>query len=108
MDIRPQVGNGRTNKSTRSRRFSAIVKSSGMSHIFSVEQASKRREKRLKGEYTMNYRHVYMLIIERAMKEAKLRLRPRNQRQKKNFPNQYFEFHHILPKSLFPLWVKRK
>ena len=56
----------------------------------------------------MNYRHVYMLIIEHAKKEVKLGLRPRNQRQKKNFPIQYFEFHHILPKSLFPLWVKRK
>lgn len=56
----------------------------------------------------MNYRHVYMLIIEHAKKEAKLGLRPRNQQQKKNFPNQYFEVHHILPKSLFPLWVKRK
>ena len=56
----------------------------------------------------MNYHHVYMLIIEHAKKEVKLGLRPRNQKQKKNFPNQYFEFHHILPKSLFPLWVKRK
>ena len=42
MDECPQVGNGRTNKSTRSRKFSAIVKSSGMFHIFSVEQASKK------------------------------------------------------------------
>ena len=42
MDECPQVGNGRTNKGTRSRKFSAIVKSSGMFHIFSVEQASKK------------------------------------------------------------------
>ena len=35
-----QVGNGRTNKSTKSRKFSAIVKSSGMFHIFSVKYAS--------------------------------------------------------------------
>ena len=34
------VSNGRTNKGTRSRRFSAIVKSSGMFHIFSVGQTS--------------------------------------------------------------------
>lgn len=56
----------------------------------------------------MNYRHVYMLIIEHAKKESELGLRPKNSYQRKNFPNQYFEFHHILPKSLFPLWSKRK
>ena len=44
MDECPQIGNGRTNKSTRSRKFSAIVKSSGMFHIFSVEQASKKAD----------------------------------------------------------------
>ena len=36
-----QVGNGRINKGTRSGNFSAIVKSSGMFHIFRVEQASR-------------------------------------------------------------------
>ena len=56
----------------------------------------------------MNYRHIYMLIIEHAKKETELGLRPKNFYQRKNFPNQYFEFHHILPKSLFPLWTKRK
>lgn len=56
----------------------------------------------------MNYRHVYMLIIEHAKKEAELGLRPKSRYFKKNFPNQYFEFHHILPRSLFPLWAKRK
>lgn len=35
-------------------------------------------------------------------------LRPKNYNQKKSFPNQYFEAHHILPKSLFPLWKNRK
>lgn len=56
----------------------------------------------------MNYRHVYMLIIEHAKKEVSLDLRPKAKYLKKNFPNQYFEFHHILPKSLFPLWKNRK
>lgn len=56
----------------------------------------------------MNYRHVYMLIIEHAKKEVELGLRPKNRYFKKNFSNQYFEFHHILPKSLFSLWSKRK
>ena len=49
----------------------------------------------------MNYRHVYMLIIEHAKSEQKLGLR------KKGNGN-YYEKHHILPKSLFPLWIKRK
>lgn len=57
----------------------------------------------------MNYRHIYMLIIEHAKSEVKLGLRPESVYQKrKSFPNQYFEFHHILPRSLFPLWIKRK
>lgn len=49
----------------------------------------------------MNYRHVYMLIIEHAKSEEKLGLR-----KKRN--GEYDEAHHILPKSLFPLWAKRK
>lgn len=49
----------------------------------------------------MNYRHVYMLIIEHAKSEEKLGIR------KKGNGN-YYESHHILPRSLFPLWVKRK
>lgn len=40
------------------------------------------------------------------MKEGK---RPSTKYQKrKYFSNQYFEFHHVLPKSIFPLWAKRK
>lgn len=31
-------------------------------------------------------------------------LRPKNQLDKKNFQNQYFEMHHVLPKSIFPSW----
>lgn len=49
-----------------------------------------------------------MQIISNAKMEMLLGTRPSDQRHKKNFPNQYFEFHHILPKSLFPLWSKRK
>ena len=56
----------------------------------------------------MNYRHVYMLIIEHAKSEMKLGLRPLTQSQKSKFENQYFEFHHVLPKSLYPKWSKRK
>lgn len=56
----------------------------------------------------MNYRHIYMQIISAAKNQQKLGLRPKNQNQRKNFPNQYFEFHHILPRSLFPNWSKRK
>jgi hypothetical protein len=49
-----------------------------------------------------------MLIIEHAKSEQKLGLRPKNFYQRKNFPDKYFEFHHILPKSIYPLWIKRK
>lgn len=56
----------------------------------------------------MNYRHVYMLIVEHAKSEQRLGLRPKNKQQRKNFPDKYFEFHHILPKSIYPLWVKRE
>lgn len=56
----------------------------------------------------MNYRHIYMLVISRAKSEQKAGLRPLTTYQKYKFPNQYFEFHHILPKSLFPNWAKRK
>lgn len=55
----------------------------------------------------MNYRHIYMLIIEHAKSEQKLGLRPRNTYDyRKNFKNHYFEFHHILPRKLYPLWSK--
>lgn len=56
----------------------------------------------------MNYRKVYMQIICNAKNEMSLGLRPKTKSQKYKFPNQYFEFHHILPKSLFPNWEKRK
>ena len=49
----------------------------------------------------MNYRHIYCKIISYAKSEEKLGLR------KKGNCN-YYESHHILPKSLFPLWAKRK
>lgn len=49
----------------------------------------------------MNYRHVYMLIIEHAKSEEKLGIRSKGN-------GSYYEKHHILPKSIFPLWNKRK
>lgn len=45
----------------------------------------------------MNYRHIYMLIIE----YTKLQNRIKGD-------GNYYERHHILPKSLFPLWKNRK
>lgn len=57
----------------------------------------------------MNYRHVYMLIIEHAKSEMELGLRPKSKSEKRSkFNDCYFEFHHILPKSLYPNWSKRK
>ena len=57
----------------------------------------------------MNYRHVYMLIIEHAKSEMKLGLRPKSKNEKRyKFSERYFEFHHVLPKSLYPEWSKRK
>jgi hypothetical protein len=44
----------------------------------------------------MNYRKNYIDIINNAKK------------QKRNKQDGYYELHHILPKSLFPLWKKRK
>ena len=58
----------------------------------------------------MNYRHVYMLIINHAKLEMKNGLRPINRSQySKHWRNKgfYFEFHHILPKFLFPNWSKK-
>lgn len=49
----------------------------------------------------MNYRRVYALIVSRAKQEEKSGLR------KKGNGN-YYEAHHILPRSLFPNWIKRK
>lgn len=56
----------------------------------------------------MNYRYIYMVIINRAKEEQKVGLRPKTSCYRKYFPNQYFEFHHILPKSLFLNWKNRK
>ena len=57
----------------------------------------------------MNYRKVYMKIIFNAIKETKQSLRPLPYKSRqKAFSEKYFEFHHILPKSLFPLWRKRE
>lgn len=56
----------------------------------------------------MNYRKLYMRIISHAKLEQKQGLRPSSYWTKYKFSNQCFEFHHILPKSLFPNWVKRK
>lgn len=55
----------------------------------------------------MNYRHVYMLIIEHARKEALERKRPLFKKERKNF-DEYYEFHHVLPASLFPRWRDKK
>lgn len=49
----------------------------------------------------MNYRKIYMTIISHALKEQSLGLR-------KKKTGVFYESHHILPKSLFPLWTKRK
>jgi hypothetical protein len=49
-----------------------------------------------------------MMIVSHAQSEMKLGKRPKTSYFKKNFPNQYFEFHHILPKSIFPLWKRKK
>lgn len=49
----------------------------------------------------MNYRHIYMSIIAHAKSEEKLGIRIKNN-------GTYYEAHHILPKSLFQNWAKRK
>ena len=59
----------------------------------------------------MNYRHIYMCIIAHAKSEQLQGLRPLSENQfRKDFRDSgsYFEFHHILPRSLFPNWIKRK
>ncbi len=48
----------------------------------------------------MNYRHIYMVIITKAKMEMEKGLRA-----KKN--GNYYENHHILPRSLFPLWTDK-
>lgn len=49
----------------------------------------------------MNYRKVYMRIISHAKSEESLGIRKRGN-------GNYYEAHHILPRSLFPNWIKRK
>ena len=49
----------------------------------------------------MNYRHIYMKIITKAKEEMRQSIRIKGN-------GNYYERHHILPKSLFPLWAKRK
>lgn len=49
----------------------------------------------------MNYRNIYLRVIKKAKEEELNGLR------KKGNGN-YYERHHMLPKSLFPLWSKRK
>lgn len=49
----------------------------------------------------MNYKHVYCVIISHAKSEEKLGLRKKGN-------GTYYEAHHILPRSLFPLWENRK
>lgn len=50
----------------------------------------------------MDYKHIYLCIIRKAKNEQNTHLRPISSYDKKiNFGNQYYEFHHILPKSLF-------
>lgn len=48
----------------------------------------------------MNYRKVYMRIILHAKSEENLGIRKRGN-------GKYYEAHHILPKSLFPNWIKK-
>lgn len=55
----------------------------------------------------MDYRRVYMKIIKKAKIETLQGLRPTTGYFKKDFEN-YFEFHHILPKSIYPNWANRK
>ena len=48
----------------------------------------------------MNYREIYLKIIISTQKQNRKKVRGKNQ--------YYYEKHHILPKSLFPLWKDRK
>ncbi len=55
----------------------------------------------------MNYRRIYLKIVFNAKKEMENGKRPSSKPEKKYF-EQVFELHHILPKSLYPLWEDRK
>ena len=48
-----------------------------------------------------------MQIVSAAKNQQKLGLRPKTKYDRKNFKDSYFEFHHILPKSIFPNWSTR-
>jgi hypothetical protein len=53
----------------------------------------------------MNYKHIYMKIISNAKCEQLLGIRPLKRSRDHNLG--YYEFHHILPKSIFPNWKNR-
>lgn len=51
----------------------------------------------------MDYKHIYLEIIRRAKNEQIVGNRPLNiYYKRRDFKDEYFEFHHILPKSIFP------
>lgn len=55
----------------------------------------------------MNYRHIYIQIIRRAKNEQMSGLRPASYSfRKRKICLDYYEFHHILPKSLFPQYAR--
>ena len=57
----------------------------------------------------MDYKHIYLEIIRRAKNEQIIGNRPLNiYYRRRDFKDEYFEFHHILPKSLFPKFEKIK
>ena len=55
----------------------------------------------------MDYRRIYLSICANAKKEMIGGLRPSSYKEKKCF-KKYFEFHHVLPKSLFPRWTVKR
>lgn len=50
----------------------------------------------------MNYRATYLKIIKSAIRQKEFR------RIRKKEKTRYYEKHHILPVSIFPLWKKKK
>ena len=57
----------------------------------------------------MNYKHIYLKIIRNAKNEEFLGKRPTSIYYRRHyFKDNYFEFHHILPKSIFPEFIKLK
>lgn len=51
-----------------------------------------------------------MAIVSHAQSEQSLGLRPKSKSEKRTskFKDLYFEFHHVLPKSLFPKWEHKQ